>query len=65
MKGKINGEIINSVNALKMLNSKIVKVEKFKLPINNNERSLIVIKKNKTTNSKYPRFFTKIKKKPL
>ena len=52
-------------NALRVLNSKIVKKECFKLPIENSFRSIILIKKIDYTNLKYPRKFSEIKKKPL
>lgn len=52
-------------NALRVLNSKIVKKECFKLPIENSFRSIILVKKIDYTNLKYPRKFSEIKKKPL
>ena len=51
--------------ALKTLGLRIVKKEKFKLPIENSERTLILVTKNKQTSLKYPRRFSEIKRKPL
>ena len=64
-KGIISQEIINSEHALKELNAKVEKVEEFLLPIEQSNRTLILIKKEKTTNKKYPRKNADIKKKPL
>ena len=64
-KGIISQEIINSEHALKELNAKVENVEEFLLPIEQSNRTLILIKKEKTTNKKYPRKNADIKKKPL
>ena len=64
-KGIISQEIINSEHALKELNAKVEKVEEFLLPIEQSNRTLVLIKKEKTTNKKYPRKNAEIKKKPL
>ena len=64
-KGIISQEIINSEHALKELNAKVEKVEEFLLPIEQSNRTIILIKKEKTTNKKYPRKNADIKKKPL
>lgn len=37
----------------------------FHLPLSNEERSILVFKKNKETNKKYPREYSLIKTKPL
>ena len=65
MKANINEEIEESQNALNILNSNIIKIEKFNLPIELSNRTLIKIKKIKKTNSKYPRKNNEIKKKML
>ena len=52
-------------NALKLLNSKIVKKECFNLPYENSSRCIILVKKLSTTILKYPRKFSEIKKYPL
>lgn len=58
-------EIELSKNALKVLDLKIEKTEKFELKKEYGMRTLIKIKKIKETNNKYPRRFAEIKKKPL
>lgn len=64
-KGIISQEIIESENALQKLNSKIEKIEEFILPIEQSKRTILLIKKEKTTNKKYPRKNSEIKKNPL
>lgn len=63
MKGKIEEE--DSSNGLKLLSSKIELVDNFMLPVENSVRTLIKVKKEAKTSSKYPRKFAEIKKKPL
>ena len=58
-------EIKNSSNALKVLNSKIVKEYEFKLPFSNEDRLVIEILKIKKTDTKYPRKTGIPLKKPL
>lgn len=65
LKGLIEEELKQSTNAIKELNLKVTKIEKFNLPIENSHRTIIKIEKRKKTNSKYPRNFTQIKKNPL
>ena len=48
-------EIENSSNALKILNSKIIKEYNFKLPFSNEDRLIIEILKTKASDKKYPR----------
>ena len=63
---KANEEIENAKNALKELNSKVVDIIEYELPVEENtKRVLIVIKKEKETNAIYPRQNGLIKKKPL
>lgn len=63
---KAEEEIKNAHNALKILNSEIVDIIDYKLPLSEeNTRKLIIIKKNKETPSKYPRKNGLIKKTPL
>lgn len=64
-KGNISQEIIDSEHALKELNAKVEKIEEFLLPIEESNRTIILIKKEKKTNKKYPRKNAEIKKKPL
>lgn len=63
MKGKSESEDAN--NALKLLSSKIEIIDNFLLPVENSNRTLIKVKKESKTASKYPRKFADIKKKPL
>ena len=58
-------EIENSSNALKVLNSKIIKEYEFKLPFSNEDRLIIEISKIKATDKKYPRKIGIPLKKPL
>ncbi len=72
---KVNGYFIpmkgskreeeESLNALKLLNSKIEKIDVFSLPKEESMRTLYVIKKSEKTSSKYPRKYADMKKKPL
>lgn len=48
-------EIKQAENAVNILGGKIVKVEKFNLPNSDIGRTIIIINKEKNTNSKYPR----------
>ena len=64
MKGNIDNEP-NYNNAIKKLNCKLGNVLRFKLPIEESNRSLIKIKKEKTTSKIFPRKYNEIKKKPL
>lgn len=58
-------EVLDSQNALAVLNSKIINIEKFILPNSNQERVSIIIKKMKESNEKFPRKSSLILKKPL
>ena len=60
-----SNDTINSENALKILKSKKIKTINFKLPIEDSERTLILVQKIGTTDIKYPRKFADIKKKTL
>ena len=63
---KLNeNELSESENALKTLNSKILKIHKFRLPESNDERIIIEIQKSKEINSRYPRKTGIPAKKPL
>lgn len=63
MKGK--EELNNLDKYLNKLDVTIEKVEKFHLPIENSERTIIKFKKNSITNLNYPRKYSEIKKKEL
>ncbi|MGM9808388.1 MAG: 16S rRNA (guanine(527)-N(7))-methyltransferase RsmG [Bacilli bacterium] len=66
MKGsKGEEEIQESINALKILNGEIFKIQKTKLVTDNDERMNIFIKKNDEISMKYPRSYGQIKKSPL
>ncbi|MDD2518312.1 MAG: 16S rRNA (guanine(527)-N(7))-methyltransferase RsmG [Bacilli bacterium] len=65
LKGNISREIKLSNKALTELKCKVINKMEFYLPIENSFRSLILIKKEESTPSKYPRRFDKIKKNPL
>lgn len=65
MKGNISREIFLSEKALKKLNCEIKDVVEFKLPIEDSQRSLVLIEKKDKTPNQYPRDFVKIKKSPL
>ena len=58
-------EVENSSNALKVLNSKILKEYEFKLPFSNEDRLVIEILKTNKTDKKYPRKIGIPLKKPL
>ena len=63
---KLNeNEISESENALKVLNSQILKIHKFRLPESDDERIIIEIQKLKETDSQYPRKTGIPAKKPL
>ena len=64
MKGNIDNEPDYS-NAIKQLDCSLGNIIKFKLPIEESNRSLIKIKKEKKTSKLFPRKYSDIKKKPL
>lgn len=64
MKGNLENEHDYS-NAIKKLDCSLGNVVKFKLPIEESNRSLIKIKKEKSTSKLFPRKYSEIKKKPL
>lgn len=65
MKANIEEEIESAKTSLIKLDSKIENIISFKLPKEESIRNIIKIKKEKTTNNKYPRNFGKISKNPL
>ncbi len=62
---KYKEEISRCTNAFNMLNCEVLDVQERKLPISNEKRFNIIIKKNKETDKKFPRNFSQIKKRPL
>ena len=65
MKALCDDELEMVLPKLSILGLKFNKVDKFLLPIEESNRSLIVFEKVKTTPNKYPRNIDKIKKNPL
>jgi len=64
LKGSLDNEPDTS-NAIKKLDVILEKKEEFLLPIENSRRTILVYKKLKNTNKKYPRKNLDIKQKPL
>lgn len=64
MKGNINNEL-QYKNIIKKLNCSIDNIIEFQLPIENSKRSLIKIKKEKSTPKIFPRKYSEVKKNPL
>jgi len=63
---KVEEEISNAQNALKILNSKIEEIFEYKLQLNDNfERNLVIIRKHSPISQEFPRSFSAIKNKPL
>lgn len=65
MKANCEEEITNSKKALQTLNGELYNINKFSLPKENSNRTIINIVKRGKTNSKYPRNIDKIKRYPL
>lgn len=65
MKGNIKEELQESRVTIKILNSEIIDIIEFNLPIENSNRAIAVIKKTFKTPDVYPRNYDKIVKKPL
>lgn len=62
-KGKNEADL--SAGAMEKLDCQLVKIDEQQLPDNQGERSNLLIKKDRETNSKYPRNNGQIKKSPL
>lgn len=60
LKGEIDVEINESLKKIKELNSIILNVIRYNLPIENSKRSILVIQKKDKTDIKYPREYNKI-----
>lgn len=58
-------EIIDSKNAIKVLNLELIKEVKYQLPLSKEDRYLLEFKKNNSSSSIYPRNYNQILKKPL
>ena len=61
----VEQEIANAKNAFKKLDCHLEKIYEDSLPVCQEYRAIITIKKDKATNKKYPRSFGDIKDKPL
>ena len=62
MKGNCDEEITSSKTIISKLNSEIKEIKRFVLPIEESNRTLVVIEKRKVSSKVYPRNFNKIKK---
>ena len=65
MKADIKNEIEIAKEASAVLNASLEGIQKFNLPIENSQRTLVTFKKNKPTPTQYPRRYDQIVKKPL
>ena len=65
MKGNIEKEIENIEIYYKKLHIEKIKEINFKLPIENSNRTLLLYKKEKITETKYPRKYNEIKKRSI
>ena len=65
MKSMAQLEIESSAHALKLLNSTLLPSISFKLPIEDSHREIVIVRKDRETDLKYPRLYDQIKKKPL
>lgn len=65
MKGNVDGEFNKAKTAIEFLGGNVEDVISFTLPISNDVRNLIIIRKIKDTPMGYPRVYDKITKKPL
>jgi 16S rRNA (guanine527-N7)-methyltransferase len=58
-------ELKEALNGIQILGGSVEATIPFELPDDQGFRTLIIIKKVKETNKKYPRAFARIKEKPL
>lgn len=66
LKGKnVELELNEAKNALDLLNTKLLNKFDLKLPSEEENRSILILQKKSITNTKYPRNYGTIKKKPL
>ena len=65
MKANYEEELKKAEDAINILGGKLDNIITFNLPIINATRSLVIIRKIKETEKKYPRIYDKIIKKPL
>ncbi|MBR6071360.1 MAG: 16S rRNA (guanine(527)-N(7))-methyltransferase RsmG [Acholeplasmatales bacterium] len=65
MKSDNKEEIEEGKSAINALGGQIEKIIEFDLPYDMGKRNVIIIRKVRETNKKYPRMFSKIKERPL
>ena len=65
MKANVDEELKETINTPKELGAKLESINKFNLIIEDSNRTILVYKKESTTNLKYPRLYDKIIKKPI
>ncbi|MDD4705760.1 MAG: 16S rRNA (guanine(527)-N(7))-methyltransferase RsmG [Bacilli bacterium] len=65
LKGNIKEELESSKKTINLLGGRLSNIINFRLPFENSNRNIIVIKKNHLTPSQYPRSYNLIIKKPL
>ena len=65
MKGNIEEELLESQNAEEILNCRLENKLQFELPFHMGSRTLLLFQKMKTTNLRYPRKYSEMKKKRL
>lgn len=60
-----NEEVYKANNTFKVLNSELIDIKKYFLPLSKQERYILIIKKTKNIDFRYPRNYNLIKNKPL
>ena len=65
LKANVASEYPLFLEALEVLNGKVLEKKEFVLPIEKSNRTILVVEHNKTTDTLYPRSYDKILKKPL
>ena len=63
LKAKVEEELKNSEKIINLLGAKVIKKETFNLPLENSIRTILLIKKEKESQKKYPRSYNLIIKK--
>lgn len=62
LKASVDLELKESQKFIELLNCRVLKIIKYKLPVEESNRTILEIKKNKKTDKLYPREYSKIKK---
>lgn len=65
LKANVSEELNNSIKAMKQLSIELEQKEEFLLPVENSQRTILLLKKIENTLKKFPRKYNEIKKKPL